>query len=116
VNPRANDPEGEPPSRRDADSDPEFYGEYPANISHLPGAIKVDAVAHRLLLAQEARKYLTKFPDLRVQAERLGKDLVAFTSSHGNEIIIGIGVASTLTGGVILYRHRLGTRRRRRRK
>jgi hypothetical protein len=34
----------------------EVYGEYPANISHVPGAIKFDDVAHQLLLAGEQQR------------------------------------------------------------
>jgi len=96
-----------------SDESEEIYGEYPANIDEMPGAIKVDDVAHRILLEVEARNYLDRFPDLKLRARGLGQDLVAFASSHGKEIIIGVGVASAITGGVILYRH---PRRRRRKK
>jgi hypothetical protein len=91
----------------------EIYGEYPANIEHMPGAIKVDDVAHRQMLEQEARNYLAAFPHIKRRAERLGQDLVAFTSAHGKEILIGVGVASAaITGGVILYRHPVKRRKR----
>ena len=99
------------------DLEEEVYGEYPPNISHIPGAIKVDRVPHRLLLATEAQKYLAQFPELQDRARQAGKDLVAFASAHGKEIIIGVGVASALTGGVILYRHTpIRKKRSRRRK
>jgi hypothetical protein len=92
----------------------EIYGEYPANINEMPGAIKVDDVPHRILLEVEARNYLARFPDLKLRARGVGQDLVAFASSHGKEIIIGVGVASAITGGVILYRHPRGRRRKKR--
>lgn len=90
----------------------EIYGEYPANIAEMPGAIKVDDVPHRLLLEAEARNYLARFPELTTRARGLGQDLVAFASGHGKEIIIGVGVASAITGGVILYRHPRGRNKR----
>jgi hypothetical protein len=90
----------------------EIYGEYPANIDTMPGAIKVDDVPHRILLEEEARNYLDRFPELKTRARGLGKDLVAFASGHGKEIIIGVGVASAITGGVILYRHPRGRKKR----
>ena len=93
----------------------EIHGEYPANIAAMPGAIKVDDVAHRILLESEARNYLARFPDLKLRAKGLGQDLVAYASSHGKEIIIGVGVAGAITGGVILYRHpRRHTRKKKR--
>jgi hypothetical protein len=83
----------------------QIHGECPAYIRHLPGAIKVDDVADRHALEREARKYLATFPDLRSTAQRLGKDLVAFASAYGKEIVVGVGIASAITGGVVLYRH-----------
>ena len=86
-------------------SSDDVFGEYPAYIDQMPGAIKIDEVPHRLLLAEQAKQYLANVPELQQRARQAGKDLVAIVSAHGKEIIIGVGVASVLTGGVILYRH-----------
>jgi hypothetical protein len=94
----------------------ELYGEYPPNLEQMPGAIKVDDVAHKALLEHEAAQYLAKFPQIKLAAQRLGKDLVAFASAHGKEILVGVGVASAVTGGVILYRHPPRKRKRSRKK
>jgi len=98
------------------DPQEEQYGEYPPNLEHMPGAIKVDDVAHKALLEQEATQYLAKFPQIKRGAQRLGKDLVAFASAHGKEIIVGVGVASAITGGVILYKHPARKQKRKRKK
>jgi len=83
----------------------EVHGEYPANIALMPGAIKVDGVAHCPSLAHEAANYLVRFPHVKTQAQQCGKDLVAFTSAHGKDILVGIGIAYAIRGGIILYRH-----------
>lgn len=91
----------------------ESWGEAPANIDTVPGAIKIDDVAHLHNLDSESKKHLLKNPEILEGAQRFGKDLVAYTSSHGKEIIIGIGVAAAVTvGGVVLYKHLPGAKKK----
>lgn len=86
------------------------YGDFPANINLMPGSIRIDDVANPNGLAEKARGHLKASPHILEDAKRLGKDLVAYSSSHGKEIIIGVGVASVITAatasGIIIYKHR----------
>lgn len=83
---------------------------YLAGIDKAPGTVKIDDVANPLGLQQIAEDRINGSPHLLKEAKRRGKDIVAFATSHGREIIVGAGVASLVTaataGGIILYKHR----------
>lgn len=83
---------------------------YPPGIEGIPGAVRIDDVANPIGLFEIARDYISQNRLIMRLAKKRGKDMVAFATSHGREIIIGAGVASIVTaataGGIILYKHR----------
>lgn len=83
---------------------------YPPGIEGIPGAVRIDDVANPIGLFEFASGYVRQNRIIMRLAKKGGKDVVAFATSHGREIIIGVGVASIVTaataGGIILYKHR----------
>lgn len=88
----------------------EVHGDYPPNLENLSGSIKLDSVPNPHNLKEIALGYLENSPNILKEARRLKKDVVAYASCHGREIMIGVGIASLVTGvttsAVIIYRHR----------
>lgn len=88
----------------------EVTGDYPAGIANIPGVIRVDDVASPDRLRDLAEKRLSSSPHIMKGLRRFGKDAVAIATSHGKQIIVGVGVASLVTAatvtGIVLYKHK----------
>lgn len=79
----------------------EAWGDYPSN--DVPGEILVDGVANPLHLREMVSEYLLNNRNILKGAKAHGQDIVAFAASHGKVLIIGVGVAGVLAGGLIIY-------------
>lgn len=55
-------------------------------------------------LKSAAESYLLNRRDMLKSVRSAGKEIVAFSTSHGKMIMVGVGVTATLVaGGVIIY-------------
>ncbi len=84
---------------------PEGWAETPKGLEDIPQIYLVDKVP---LGGSSFRKkvdvFLKEHNDIVKRAENSGKDIVAWTRAHGTEIVVGVGIASTL-GAVGLVIH-----------
>ncbi len=75
----------------------------------MPGEGMIDDVANPFGLEEKVAAHLEAHPTILEQAKEKGKDVIAFTSSNGKRIIIGVGVAALVSGavitGIVIYKH-----------
>lgn len=71
----------------------------------LPGEIHVADEIQPEKTEELAREYLNNRPEILNGAHKYGQDLVAFSSSHGTEILVGVGIATlaSIVSGIVLF-------------
>ncbi len=74
----------------------EIVGDYPPNLKMIPGVMLVDTIASPNGLEKAVDEKLRQHPHVLEEAKRLGKDVVGLATSHGKQIFIGVGVASSV--------------------
>lgn len=83
----------------------EVTGEHPADEANMPGVIFVDNRPSPRGLREKGRAFLDQHPEILKGARKKKQDVVAFVSSHGTGILIGVGVAATAIGiGAVIFR------------
>lgn len=77
------------------------------NINSTIGAFKIDDNPNPTSLKERVLEYLKDNPKILKNAKRFKKDLVAYGTSHGKQLLIGVEIAAAVgLGGMVIYRYR----------